>query len=170
MDKIANYRCILRRLVNEYAYYRPSHGQTANAPSAKNRRNGWASSSVCRPCCLFDPGVIAKLQPRNKISIEIKVLSEPARFAKVECPVSAFFRPKSGRIPGMPLPNLYFSRKRLTLSMRSQAREAPGAPSRSYSMQPYENSRNADGGYRTQQDIGFQVKCLGRSCDMFLGV
>lgn len=32
MDKIASYRRILRRLVNEYARYRPSHGQIEPIP------------------------------------------------------------------------------------------------------------------------------------------
>jgi hypothetical protein len=32
MDKIANYRRILRRLINEYARYQPSHGQIEAIP------------------------------------------------------------------------------------------------------------------------------------------
>jgi hypothetical protein len=38
MDKVANYRRTLRRLVNEYARYRPSHGRIEAIPvcDAKN--------------------------------------------------------------------------------------------------------------------------------------
>jgi len=32
MDKVANYRRILRRLVNEYARFKPSHGQIEPIP------------------------------------------------------------------------------------------------------------------------------------------
>jgi hypothetical protein len=32
MDKVANYRRIIRRLVNQYAQYRPSHGQIESIP------------------------------------------------------------------------------------------------------------------------------------------
>jgi hypothetical protein len=32
MDKVANYRRALRRLVNEYARYRPSHGRIESIP------------------------------------------------------------------------------------------------------------------------------------------
>ena len=32
MDKVTNYRRILRRLVNEYARYKPSHGQIEPIP------------------------------------------------------------------------------------------------------------------------------------------
>lgn len=41
MDKVANYRRIIRRLVQQYAQYRPSHGQIESIPVCDTKNDNY---------------------------------------------------------------------------------------------------------------------------------